>query len=53
MGVGRFLDWATINAIRASGGIVILWDSRVLQLIGKEEGHFSVYCRFKNYEDNF
>ena len=53
LGVGRFLDWARINAVGASGGIVILWDSRVLQLIGKEEGHFSVSCRLKNYEDNF
>ena len=53
LGVGRFLDWTTINVEGASRGIVIFWDSRVLQLIGKEEGHFSVSCRFKNYEDNF
>ena len=53
VGVGRFLDWARINVVGASGGIVIFWDSRGLQLIGKEGGHFSVACRFKIHEDNF
>ena len=37
LGVGRFVDWAVVNAIGASGGILIFWDSRVLQLVDKEE----------------
>ena len=47
LGVRRFLDWAAIRAEGASGGIVIFWDSRVLQLLDKEEGQFTVSCRFK------
>ena len=47
LGVGRFLDWAALRAEGASGGIVIFWDSRVLQLLDKEEGQFTVSCRFK------
>ena len=51
--VGRFLDRAAISAEGASGGIVIFWDSRTLQLIGKEESLYSISCRLKNFEDNF
>ena len=35
LGVGRFDDWAVANATGASCGILNLWDSRVLQLVGK------------------
>ena len=47
LGVGRFLDWAALRAEGASGGIVIFWDSRVLNLLAKEEGQFTLSCRFK------
>ena len=47
LGVGRFLDLAALRAEGASGGIVIFWDSCVLKLLAKEEGQFTVSCRFK------
>ena len=47
LGVGRFLDWAALRDEGASGGIFIFWDSRVLKLLAKEEGQFTVSCRFK------
>ena len=47
LGVGRFLDWAALRAEGAFGGIVIFWDSRVLKLLAKEKGQFTVSCRFK------
>ena len=50
--VGRFVDWATVNPVGASGGILILWDSRILQLVDKEESQFSLSCSFRNCEDN-
>ena len=37
----------------ALGGIIVFWDSRVLQLVGMEEIDFSISCRFKTCEDNF
>ena len=51
--MGRFLEWAALRARSASGGIIIFWDSRVLQLLDKEEGLFSISCRFKIIEDDF
>ena len=54
LSVGRFVNWAAaINSMGASGGILIFWDSRVLQLIEKEESQSSLSCSFRNCEDNF
>ena len=50
--MGRFLDWAALSVEGTLGGIVILWDSCVLKLLAKEEGQFTVSCRFKFLEDN-
>ena len=47
LATSRFIDWA------ASGGMVILWDKRVVQLIGLEESSYTLSCRFRNCEDNF
>ena len=51
LGVGRFLGWGAINARGASRGIVVLRDTRVVHLIGMEEGQFIVSCLFKNCEN--
>ena len=51
LGVGRFLEWGVLNARGAAGGVVVFWDSRVLELAGMEVGLFSISCRFKNCED--
>ncbi|RVX02494.1 hypothetical protein CK203_031207 [Vitis vinifera] len=34
-------------------GVLVFWDTRVLELIEMEIGNFSVSCRFKNVEDGF
>ena len=36
----------------ASGGILILWDSRLLQQMEKDVGKSSLSCKFRNCEDN-
>ena len=53
LGVGRYLDWASISVVGALGGIVVLWDSRVFQLIGKEESQYTISCRFRTFDENF
>ena len=52
-GVGRCLDWKTLNSRGVSGGVLVLWDKRVLQLLEAEVGTFSMSCRFKSCEDDF
>ena len=45
IGVGRFLDWRTLDASGSAGGILICWDKRLLELLEWEEGQFSISCR--------
>ena len=33
LGVGRFLDWRTLEAVGAVGGVLICWDNRSLELL--------------------
>ena len=47
LGVGRFLDWGVLNARGATGGVLVFWDKRVLELVGMEVGLFSISCWFK------
>ena len=53
IGVGRFVDWVVVNAVEASRGILIFWDSRTLQLLGTEERQSTLSCKFGSCEDNF
>ena len=53
LGAGRFMDWGVVDAVGASGGLVVFWDSRVLALEGLEKGNFTISCRFRNLNDNF
>ena len=47
------MEWVASNAKGASGGILILWDSKVLQLVEVEESRYSLSCKIWNIEDNF
>ncbi|RVW37140.1 hypothetical protein CK203_111972 [Vitis vinifera] len=51
LGSGRFLDWKVLNAKGTAGGVMICWDKRSLELLGVEEGQFSISCRFRNEGD--
>ena len=33
LGVGRFLDWRTLEAAGAAGGVLICWDKRSLEML--------------------
>ena len=37
----------------ASGGILLMWDRRVVEKVEEVVGHFSVSCKFKNVDDRF
>ncbi|RVW14448.1 putative mitochondrial protein [Vitis vinifera] len=51
LGVGRFLDWRTLEAAGAAGGVLICWDKRALELLEWEEGQFSISCKFRTVEN--
>ena len=53
LGVGLFLGWGAVNARGAASGVVVIWDNKVLELVGMEVGLFSILCRFKNCKDGF
>ena len=53
LGVGRFLDWGTVDAKGSSEGILVFWDKRVVELIDMEIGIFSVSCYFRNCTNGF
>ena len=53
LGVGRFLEWGSVDSRGTAGGIVVFWDNRALELIDLEKGVFSISCHFKNCEDGF
>ncbi|RVW63586.1 hypothetical protein CK203_057419 [Vitis vinifera] len=49
--LGRFIEWKAVNAEGASGGILVCWDKRSLEVLDWEEGQFTLSCRFRNVEN--
>ena len=47
----HYVDWVFLGSIGASGGIVLMWDKRVVEKVEDAVGSFSVSCKFKNVED--
>ena len=52
LGVGRFLEWGTVDS-RGAAGIVVFWDNRVVDLVDLQKGMFSISCILKICEDGF
>ena len=48
-----FVDWLYLGSDGASGGILVMWDRRVVEKVDEAAGHFSVSCKFKNVADQF
>ena len=53
LGTSRFLGWEALDAMGSTGGVLVVWDKRSLDLLDKEMGSFSVSCRFRNVENGF
>ena len=53
MGVGRFLNWASVDARGAAGGLLLFWDNKVLENLEVESGGYSISVRFRNCVDGF
>ena len=52
-GVGRLAEWKVVEAEGTAGGILVIWDTRKLELVEAEIGQFFVTCLLKNVEDGF
>ena len=43
----------SLDARGAAGGVLVMWDKRVLEGLEIELGSFSISCRFRNCEEGF
>ncbi|KAG6634121.1 hypothetical protein CIPAW_12G097200 [Carya illinoinensis] len=48
-----YAGWASLPSKGASGGIIVMWDKRVIELVEESIGEFVVACSFKSLEDGF
>ncbi|KAG6654621.1 hypothetical protein CIPAW_05G158600 [Carya illinoinensis] len=48
-----YVDWIYLASNGASGGILVMWDKRVMEKMEEFVGEFSVVVSFKMAEDNF
>ena len=48
-----FVDWVHLEPLGASGGILLMWDRRVVEKIEEAMGEYSITCEFQNTEDDF
>ncbi|KAG6667899.1 hypothetical protein CIPAW_01G132400 [Carya illinoinensis] len=49
----QFVGWIYLPSKGASGGILVMWDKRVVECIDEFIGEYSVGCSFKNSKDGF
>jgi hypothetical protein len=49
----HFVDWCYLASCGASGGILIMWDRRIVEKIEVYVGEFVVACSFRSVADNF
>ena len=48
LGARIFLDWRALEAFGSTGGVLICWDKRSIEILDWEEGQFSISCKFRN-----
>ena len=48
-----FIDWLYLGSEGASGGILLMWDTRVVEKLEEAVRNFSILCSFKNVSDHF
>ncbi|RVW48616.1 hypothetical protein CK203_098447 [Vitis vinifera] len=53
LGIGKNLGWVSLDARGSAGGVLVMWDKRILEVLEAEVGSFSISCRFKNCEESF
>uniref|UniRef100_A0A2N9GTW6 Reverse transcriptase domain-containing protein n=1 Tax=Fagus sylvatica TaxID=28930 RepID=A0A2N9GTW6_FAGSY len=49
----RYVDWLSLDSVGASGGIILMWDRRIVQRIEEATGTYSISCRFREVASGF
>ena len=47
------MDWLFLESVGASGGILLMWDKRVMEKVDEAIGHYSFSCKFRNVADHY
>ena len=47
-----YVGWEVLNAVNSVGGILLMWDKRVLEKLDCYTGTFTVSCQWKSLDDN-
>lgn len=47
------MSWAFLVSMGASGGVLLMWDTRVVESMEECIGNFPVACSFKNVENGW
>ena len=48
-----FIDWAVLDAVQSSGGVLLIWDKRVFEQLDIFVGQFSVSVLLRGVVDDF
>ena len=48
-----FIDWAVLDAVQSSGGVLLIWDKRVFKQLDIFVGQFSVSVLLRGVVDDF
>ena len=49
----RFASWEVLNTVNTAGGVLLLWDKRVVDQVDVKVGMYSVSCCWKSLGDGF
>ena len=47
----QHFDWSVLGSCEASGEVLLMWDTRVVNNIKEAMGRFSVSCKFTSVSD--
>ena len=49
----QHVDWSYLGTCGASRGVLVMWDTQVVNKMEEAVGRFSVSCKFTNVSDQF
>ena len=49
----QHVDWISLGSNDAAGGILLMWDRRVVEKVEEAAGYYSLSCKFRNVLDQF